>query len=547
METKCDILIVGGGLGGVAAALAVARMGYSAILTEETDWIGGQLTSQLVPQDEHPWIEAFGCTQSYRELRMGIRDYYRRYYPLTAQSLNTPNFNPGAALVTRLACEPKVALAVLDQMIAPYLAARRLEVWLNHRPIAATTIGDQIRSVTLADVHSGDQRTVEAALVLDATELGDLLELVTVEHVLGAESVDETGELHAVKGPAQPLNMQAITHCFALSYHPEADYTIEKPRDYDFWAAYQAPFESDLHFSSAPRPTARFSLFPEAGTFSIWQFRRILYKDNFAPGFFPSDLTIINNMHNDYWLRPIIGVSEEESRTNVEAAKQLSLSFLYWLQTTAPRSDGKQGYPGLRLRPDVTGTVDGLAKYPYIRESRRIRALHTMSEQDVGIEARGDLGAPSPLRDTVGIGSYRIDLHPTTGGDASLNIPAYPFELPLASFIPVRLENLLPAAKNIGVTHIANGCTRLHQVEWNIGEVAGVLAAYCLKNRKTPRQVQADDELLTEFQGLLEHYGIPLHWPQVGEGTSYYKAHKDLPDWHWGETDKTKPDWLYAR
>src|SRR6266542_3819384 len=65
----------------VAAARAAARAGRRVILTEETDWIGGQLTSQAVPPDEHPWIESFGCTRSYRNFRDGARDYYLRHYP----------------------------------------------------------------------------------------------------------------------------------------------------------------------------------------------------------------------------------------------------------------------------------------------------------------------------------------------------------------------------------------------------------------------------------------------------------------------------------
>ena len=72
-ELHADVVVVGGGTGGYAAALAVARMGKKVILTEETDWFGGQLTSQGVPPDEHPWIEEFGCTRSYRRFRQGVR------------------------------------------------------------------------------------------------------------------------------------------------------------------------------------------------------------------------------------------------------------------------------------------------------------------------------------------------------------------------------------------------------------------------------------------------------------------------------------------
>src|SRR5215475_13288373 len=83
-EQSTDVVIVGGGVGGCAAALAAARAGCRVILTEETDWIGGQLTQQAVPPDEHPWIESFGATRLYRRFRAGVRSYYRRHYPLIA-------------------------------------------------------------------------------------------------------------------------------------------------------------------------------------------------------------------------------------------------------------------------------------------------------------------------------------------------------------------------------------------------------------------------------------------------------------------------------
>ena len=114
------MLVVGGGVGGVAAAIAAAERGAKVILTEETDWIGGQLTSQAVPPDEHPWIEDFGCTARYRRLRDGIRAHYREHYPLTAAARARPDLNPGAARVSRLSHEPRAALAVLEAMLAPH-------------------------------------------------------------------------------------------------------------------------------------------------------------------------------------------------------------------------------------------------------------------------------------------------------------------------------------------------------------------------------------------------------------------------------------------
>ena len=195
-------------------------------------------------------------------------------------------------------------------------------------------------------------------------------------------------------------------------------------------------------------------------------------------------------------------------------AKQLSLSFFYWMQTEAPRHDGGYGYPELRLRGDMVGTSDGLAMYPYIRESRRIKAEFTVLEQHVAEAVRGEHGAEK-FYDSVGIGAYRIDLHPSTGGVNYIDVGSWPFQIPLGALIPVRVENLIPACKNIGTTHITNGCYRLHPVEWNIGEAAGYLAAYCLDHKIPPRRVRADEEHLAAFQKLLAKMGIPLDWPEL--------------------------------
>ncbi|MFC7639701.1 FAD-dependent oxidoreductase [Streptosporangium lutulentum] len=110
---------------------------------------------------------------------------------------------------------------------------------------------------------------------------------------------------------------------------------------------------------------------------------------------------------------------------------------------------------------------------------------------------------------------YRIDLHPSTGGDTYIDVASSPFQIPLGALLPVRLRNLLPAAKNIGTTHITNGCYRLHPVEWNIGEVASALAAHCLEHGLEPEQVHADGARLRAFQGELATDGVELAWPEI--------------------------------
>ena len=231
-------------------------------------------------------------------------------------------------------------------------------------------------------------------------------------------------------------------------------------------------------------------------------------------GTFASDISLVNWPQIDYWLGPLIGVSDEEKAKHLEASYQLSLSFLYWMQTEAPTIDGGTGYPGLRLRSDVTGTTHGLAKAAYIREARRIRAEFTVSRSTSGSSSRRTARRSSTTASASA--RYRIDLHPSTVPRTYVDISSWPFQIPLGSLIPQRVENLLPANKNLGVTHITNGCYRLHPVEWNIGEAAGALAAWALETGESPRAIRNDAANLTGFQDtLVKSLGFELDWPSI--------------------------------
>lgn len=518
-EMSADIVIVGGGTGGCAAAMAACQMGKRVIMTEETLWIGGQLTSQAVPPDEHPWIEQFGSTQSYRQFRNRIRDFYRRNFPLKPEVGMNTTFNPGGGLVSALTHEPKVALAVLQEMLAPYVHSGRLTILIRHKAIQVSTDGDNISSITVQSLETDNQIELTAPYFLDASETGDVLPLAGVEYVTGAESKQQTGEPHAVDGEAQPMTMQAFTYCFAMDYLEGENHIIEKPTNYDFWKAYTpdfwpGPLLSWVGSHPITLKPRQYGLFPGHGEYSLWLFRQIVNKDHFIDGTYERDATLVNWPQNDYWLGSIIDVDEKERQHHLDQGKQLSLSLLYWMQTEAPRPDGKQGYPGLRLRHDIVGTEDGLAMHPYIRESRRIKAEFTVLEQHVSYDVRGEHGAES-FDDSVGIGCYRIDLHPSTGNRNYIDISSLPFQIPLGSLIPQRVNNLIAASKNIGVTHITNGCYRLHPVEWNIGESAGYLAAYCLNHDLLPRNVRNNKKTLVDFQQMISQQGIELAWPKI--------------------------------
>ncbi len=531
-EKHADILIVGGSTGGCAAALAAASLGYKVILTEETHWIGGQLTSQAVPPDEHPWIEQFGCTRRYRQFRNGVRQYYRDHYPLTPQARADATLNPGNGWVSRLCHEPRIGVAVLEQLMSYACSAGLLTILLRYKAVSAETDGDTVRAVTLRNLDSADIVTITADYILDATELGDLLPLARVEYVSGAESQDETGEPHAVSGPPRPDDVQSFTWCFAMGFDPAGEHVIDKPAQYERWRDYwpqltppwpakQLSMNQVNPITLQPFPRV---LFPHESANpydSLWTYRRLICRDHYETGAMPHEVTLVNWPMNDYWEGNIIDKPESKAQRYLNESRQLSLSLMYWLQTEAPRADGGTGYPGLYMRPDITGTEDGLAMYPYIRESRRIKAVFTVLEQHVGAEARPSTGSGQAgkeaehFADSVGIGSYRIDLHPSTGHVNYIDISSLPFQIPLGALLPVRVENLLPACKNLGVTHITNGCFRLHPVEWNIGEASGLLAAFCLQRKVKPRQVQTEAPLLQDFQQLLIKQGVELEWPKT--------------------------------
>ncbi len=531
-KLTADVVIIGAGLGGCAAAFSALRNNLTVVLTEETDWVGGQLTQQGVPPDEHMWIETHGAPQLYRDFRIAIRAYYKKNYPLTEQAKAVQYLNPGSGSVSKLCHEPQVAVSVLMEMMAPYISAQKLVLLTEHKAVNATVEKDEVRCLNVKNLRNKQTVTLSGSYFVDATELGDLLPLTGTEYVTGTESKAQTNELHA-PDKANPKNNQAFTMCFAIDYAPGEDWTIKKPAEYDFWKEFvpkmRIPWSGKmigLHYSD-PRTLKpkELGFHPDGrqtgSMLNLWNYRKIINRENFVPGFYKGDITIVNWPQNDYVLGDIVDVSEEVFNKHVYRAKQQSLSLLYWLQTEAPRPDGGKGWPGVRLRKDIMGTDDGLAKYPYIREARRIKALFTVLEEHVGAENRAKVTGQTtgltsaPFYDSVGVGYYHIDLHPSSDGENYLDFGSLPFQIPLGSLIPVRMKNLLPANKNIGTTHITNGCFRLHPVEWSIGEAVGMLVSYSLDKKVTPRNVRENAFMLKEFQDFIRSQGIETEWKKA--------------------------------
>lgn len=549
---RTQVLIVGAGAGGTAAALALARLGVACILTEPTDWVGGQLTSQGVPPDENKWIESpdfQAATSDYLTYRANVRQYYRDHRPLLPTARANPRLNPGNGWVSQLCHEPRIGHAVLEAMLAPGVEAGLIQLILDTIPVQAQVIGDAVKAVTLQNQHTGHQTTIEADYFLDATEIGDLLKLSGTEYYAGAEHTSVHDELHGRPDKTDVHDVQAVSWCFALEHRPGENHTIAKPDNYDFWRNYTPPLtppwpnsffnwtqiggaeHKPRYFKFLPYPQK-----PADNEWEMWRYRRIVDTELYDPAHRAAhpDVALINMVQMDYFQKPTVEVSDEERAAAFEGAKNQSRCFIYWMQTEAPNFDGSYGgvgFPGLKLRGDELGTSSagldaGFAKAPYIRESRRLDALTIVTERHVGLAQRKAEGlipqtakefeeAPHAhlFEDSVGIGHYRLDLHPSAAFRNSIYVEAAPFRIPLGALIPKRVKNVLAAGKCLGVTHITNGCFRLHPTEWNVGQSAAHVAAFAIESAVPPEKIQADRSLLRQLQARLTRDGIPLAWP----------------------------------
>lgn len=507
-----DVVVVGGGLGGVAAALAARAAGARVLLTEAGDRLGGQVTAQLTaPLDEHPLIESpSGCSASYARLRAAVRARYGG------------RANPGGGWVSRLCFEPVVGRSVLDDLVEPCRRDGSLTVRYGLRPLAVHTGtgadgSPRATAVDLADPAGATVRFGVGGYLLDATELGDLLPLAGVPWVVGSEGRDTYGEATAVPGGPDPAAEQSSTWCFVVACRPGEDHTIARPDGYD---ALRAAFSLDVAgWDGTPHRYRMFTDGPD-GKPPFWTYRRVRDAAQ-LPG---PDVALINWGAHDYAGAGLVA----DPRRAWRESRRLAEAFLYWLQTECPRDDGGgHGYPELAPDPAAAGTPDGFATHPYVRESRRLRVPRPVSGRDICLADGEDPATAGPTRfpDAVGIAWYHADMHPRVGHPDPVYAPTRPFQLPLRALVCRELPNLLPAAKNLGATQVAAAAYRVHHGEWAVGEAAGALAGYCLDTGADPVAVAADPARVSALQRRLLGAGVPVAWtPDVARDAPGFAA-----------------------
>ncbi len=417
---NCEILIVGGGLSGVATAYEGLLAGRTVCLTEITDWLGGQISSQGTSAlDERPTQRAKQFySRGYLELRNRIQ---RKYGKL----------NPGDCWVSDSCFVPRDAHNVITKMLKdaekqgkgklqwfPNTVIKDLQlsqdgkiinsvIAIQHEPAKnAPPLNTFTLSQTIEDAYSyqnssrftktiipflpkQSQNQTSKWYVVDTSETGEIIALADVPYRLGIDARSYL-EPSSSSTSNDPYCTQGFTYTFAMEATKEPKNQV-MPRFYPQYAPY---------FSYELARLANFDL--------VFTYRRIWSPQQGKQTKFggvnfttptPGDISMQNwTWGNDY--RPgttkdnLIYTNQELKSTGqlqpggwlgglrtetLRKGEENSLAYYYWLvagNTDSQLGSGvKQPQPNNRLLTGFNspmGTAHGLSKYPYMREGRRI-------------------------------------------------------------------------------------------------------------------------------------------------------------------------------
>ncbi len=464
-----DVLVVGGGTGGTAAAIQAARRGVGVVLVSELPWLGGMLTSAGVSAPDGNELAAFQ-TGIWGEFLKALR---RRH--------------PGGldhGWVSFFTYQPAVGAQIFADWVSELPNLR----WITgQRPREVLRQGDRITGVQF------DQLTVRGKITLDGTELGDLLALGEVPYRWGWERQG-----------------QARSNCF----EPSAPRSLSDPSDPLYAITQRYPVQSPTWVvvmqdygegQRAPLIEAPPQVSPDSdfeGAWAGYDTADISAGEHFLNyGRLPGDCFMINWPHrgNDYGVGLHRLIESASARLQYQQeARWHSQSFARYIQAQMGRRYGlaESVFPSTERSPS-----GAFALMPYYRESRRLKGLTTVCESDI-LPVKGGQTAALPINDAgemsaIALGNYPNDHH-YPGFEMPLAPKAIrwggrwtgtPFTIPYEALVPAEVDGLLVCEKNISVSHIANGATRLQPVVLGIGQAAGMAAALCVEQGCQPRDL----------------------------------------------------------
>jgi len=492
-QLTTDLLIVGGGTGGTAAAIQAARRGVSTILVSEFDWLGGMLTLAGVAAPDGNELSAW---------QTGFWGAFLR---------ELQQKQPGGldhSWVSLFTFDPRVGARIFADW------AKELSnlTWIaGQTPVEVIRQENRILGVRFQDYQ------VNAQITLDGTELGDLLALAEIPHRWGWEWREEFGELSA------PVSSNELTE----------QYPVQSPT----WVFIAQDYGQEPAPPLNPLPSYDPKCFQDA-----WKNYGVEMFLNY--GRLPGDRLMMNwpIAGNDYGvnLNRLIGSPSEKQAFLAESSEH-SYNFAYFLQQESGKNIGLAENIFPQQNPNYHSAF---ALHPYYRESRRLKGKVTITEQDI-LPQSGGLVAALPLFENkvsaIAIGNYANDHH-YPGIEFPL-LPkslrwggrwtGTPFTIPYQAIVPENLEGFLVCEKNISVSHIANGSTRLQPVVMNLGQAAGMAAALCIELNCQPQNLpvrQLQEALLTDKlapSAVIPCYNLP---PDHPDWLSWQRHYLDNPE-----------------
>jgi len=534
---ECEVVVVGGSLGGVAAAGHAMASGAQTCLIEAAPWLGGQISSQ-------------GVSAIDESLRMRLRDNFApswvRFRQLIKNQVVTlPVWSPGgtqrrvadlnSCWVGALCFMPEAGALASEQFLqekdtagngrwATMTAFKGAEFNATGQEITAIYAVQRIPrdpnyvprgrlSEELAEWYSWSPTDTydrvplrlqapagRPLMVIDATDTGELVAWARVPYRLGSESKATTGEPNAAAFD-NPDCTQAFTYPFGIAVHNDGGSSLA--------ALSRIEPAYGLHEHKSVYDLEGFPFFSGK---SFFHYRRIVSHTRNSPHTgtpAPGDIAMINwNRGNDWnWMDPPLILKDHEleasgqyqnwmgglSQSALKFGEEHALVFARWILENHSGPDVPLTY---LYGPDsAMGTQSGLSMVPYFREGRRILGRAAYGQEAFMIR-ENDMRVGFPEQRSfaptaIGVSHYAIDIHGCRyrnwgpSGD-SVSAPAQepkvnPIQLPLESLIPQGVENLLIGGKALAATHIANASTRVHYGEWQAGSAAGVTAAWLLQ------------------------------------------------------------------
>ncbi len=487
-QNQVDVLIIGGGAGGTSAGIQAARMGVKVQIIEATPWLGGMLTSAGVSAVDGNHEMPSGI---WGEFRQKLRDHYGG-----ARALAT-------GWVSHTLFEPSIGNKILQEMAN----IPNLDIALNAIYIDVKKDGN---GWLVTYRKNKKEYTTKSKILIDATEIGELLPLVGADFRLGMDSKKDTGETEALETANNIV--QDLTYCVILSdvgTKKGRQGLVKKPIGYD---------PEDFNCACKREEGQMFG--------AVSNCQQML---NYSK--LPNDKYLINwpNCGNDFYVNwPEL--SDEQREEKLIKAKQFTQGFIYYIQN-------ELGFKNLRIAEEFP-TEDGFPMIPYDREARRIKGKVLLTVNH--LERPYDFNL---YKTGIAVGDYPIDHHHDKNPKAPeidfINIKVPSYNVPLGALIPENVDNLIVAEKNISVSNIVNGATRLQPVVLGIGQAAGAVAATAIKENKKPSKVsirkvqnvllankaylmpyidvKKEDEAFEAMQrmgasGVLKGYGVPYKW-----------------------------------